>query len=142
MRTLEAAIGLLIMVAAGLLAGGAASAIVPVAPAGLGANLVLAGTGATIAAHGMTGRFAQRSSLIAAGRWRALFYVLLVLTLAAALPMAVELLDLFSMAGFPVGYYLAAQGLLIVFAMIAFRASYHLEETEPDAAEMTTAGDA
>jgi putative solute:sodium symporter small subunit len=90
----------------------------------------------------MTGRFAQRSFSFAAGRWRALFYVLLVLTLAAALPVAVELLDLFSVAGFPVGYYLAAQGLLIVFAIIAFRASYHLEEKEPDAADMTTAGDA
>nr|MCU0732985.1 hypothetical protein [Hyphomonas sp.] len=132
MRTLEAAVGLLIMVAAGLLAGGAASAIAPLAPAGLGPTLALAGAGATIAAHGMTGRFAQRSSPLAAGRWRALFYVLLVMTLAAALPLAVELLDLFSIAGFPVGYYLAAQGLLIVFAMIAFRASYHPEETEPD----------
>ncbi|MGE5267460.1 MAG: sodium/substrate symporter small subunit [Deltaproteobacteria bacterium] len=142
MRTLEAALGLLIMIAAGLLAGGAASILAPVAPAGLGVTLALAGAGATIAAHGMTGRAAQRSSPVSARRWRALFYVLLVLTLAATLPLAVELLDLVSIAGFPFGYYLAAQGLLILFAMLAFRAAFHLEGTEPDATEMTTAGDA
>jgi putative solute:sodium symporter small subunit len=142
MRTLEAALGLLIMVTAGLLAGGAASTLAPVAPAGLGVTLALAGAGATIAAHGMTGRAARRSPPMAAGRWRALFYVLLVLTIAATLPLAVEFLDLVSIAGFPIGYYFAAQGLLILFAMLAFRASYHLDDSQPDAAEMTTAEDA
>lgn len=141
MRILETVIGLLIVVAAGLLSAGVASTVVPMPPAGLGVALAIAGAGATIVAHGMTGH-AQRSSPIAAGRWRALFYALLVLTLVAALPLVVDLLNLTTVAGFPIGFYMAAQGLLIIFAIIAFRASHHLNTAVTQADALDRGGDA
>lgn len=141
MRTLEAVLGVLLMFAAGLLAAGVVSTVAPIAPAGLGVTLAIAGAGATIAAHGMSGRAARRSYLAAAIRWRALFYGLLALTLTAALPLAVELLDLASVGGFPLGYYMAAQGLLILFAIMAFRAAHHLEVAGDGMTAMDPAGD-
>ena len=56
MRTVEAALGLLIITAALALALGAARLLAPVPPAGLGVTLALIGWGATLAAHGMAGR--------------------------------------------------------------------------------------
>lgn len=142
MRTLETIIGVLIIVVAGLLAAGVASMVVPIGPAGLGVTLAVAGAGATIAAHGMAGRTAQHACAAATARWRALFYALLVLTLAAALPLIVEVLDLVSIAGFPLGYYMTAQGLLILFAIIAFRASHHLDTAGMEAAAIDRGGNA
>jgi len=142
MRTLEAVLGLLIMAAAGLWATGAASAIAPIAPSGLGLTLALAGVGATITAHGLAGRALRRSALAAAARWLAIFYALLVLTLTAILPLVVDLLDLSSVAGFPLGYYVAAQGLLILFAIIAFRAASRIDAIGIEDSTMDMSGNA
>lgn len=128
MRTAEAVLGVLIMVSAVALALGAAALFVSVPPPGLGLTLALAAAGATIAAHGMAGRAAATSEASqAARRWRAAFYAVLALTAAAMLPLLVDVLDLITVAGFPLGYYLAAQGLLVAFAIVAFRAARCLD---------------
>jgi putative solute:sodium symporter small subunit len=127
MRTVEAALGLLIIAAALALSLGAARLIAPVPPTGLGLTLALSGWGATLAAHGMTGRALRKQDRATAYSWRAVFYLLLALTLAATMPLVVDLLNLGTVAGFPVGFYVAAQGLLIVMAILAFRAATHLD---------------
>jgi putative solute:sodium symporter small subunit len=127
MRTVEAALGLLIIAAALALALGAARLLAPVPPAGLGVTLALIGWGATLTAHGMAGRALTKRNTATAHSWRSVFYVLLALTLAATMPLIVDLLDLADVAGFPLGYYMAAQGLLILMAILAFRAATHLD---------------
>lgn len=134
MRTIEAALGLLIIVAALALALGAARLLAPVPPTGLGVTLALIGWGATVAADGMTGRALRKEDRAAAQPWRAVFYLLLALTLAASLPLVVDLLNLATVAGFPVGYYMAAQGLLILMAILAFRAATSLDALDRAAA--------
>lgn len=134
MRTVEAALGLLMIAAAIALAFGAASLLAPIPPAGLGLTLALIGFGATVTAHGMTGRALRKQNPGAAQFWRAAFYLLLALTLAATLPLVVDLLNLATVAGFPFGYYLAAQGLLVLMAIIAFRAATHLDALDSAAA--------
>jgi putative solute:sodium symporter small subunit len=134
MRTVEAALGMLIISAAIALAFGAASLLAPIPPAGLGLTLALIGFGATVTAHGMTGRAIRKQKSGAAQSWRVAFYLLLALTLAASLPLVVDLLNLATVAGFPVGYYLAAQGLLVLMAIMAFRAATHLDALDSAAA--------
>jgi putative solute:sodium symporter small subunit len=134
MRTIEAALGLLIIVAALALALGAARLLAPIPPTGLGVTLALIGWGATLAAHGMTGRALRQQDRAAAQSWRAVFYLLLALTLAVSFPLVVDLLNLATVAGFPVGYYMAAQGSLILMAILAFRAARSLDALERAAA--------
>lgn len=134
MRTIEAVLGLLIIVAAFALALGAARLLAPIPPPGLGVTLALIGWGTTVAAHGMTGRALRAQDVAAAQSWRAVFYLLLALTLAASLPLVVELLNLATVAGFPVGYYMAAQGSLILMAILAFRAATYLDSLDRAAA--------
>jgi putative solute:sodium symporter small subunit len=93
----------------------------------LGVTLALIGWGATLATHGMAGRALRKQDRATAQYWRAVFYLLLALTLAATMPLVVDLLNLATVAGFPVGFYVAAQGLLIVMAILAFRAATHLD---------------
>jgi len=130
MRTFEAVFGVLIMAAAVALALGVAAWVVPVPPPGWGLTLALASAGATVAAHGMAGRASLAASPGAAQRWGSAFYAVLSLTAAVFLPLVVEVLDLVTIAGFPLGYYFTAQGLLIAFAIIAFRAARSLEALE------------
>lgn len=130
MRTAEAVIGVAIIVAAVALALGAAAFFIPVPPPGLGPVLALAAAGATVAAHGMAGRAEWPAKQGAAQRWQAVFYALLALTAAAVLPLVVEVLDLVTVAGFPLGFYLAAQGMLVAFAILAFRAARSLDARE------------
>lgn len=127
MRTVEAVLGVLIMAAAVALFLGAAGLFVPLRPLGLGPTLALAAAGATVAAHGMAGRAAAARVAL---RWRAQTYALSAITAAAALPLVVEVLDLITVAGFPLGFYLAAQGLLIAFAIVAFRAAQSLDRLD------------
>lgn len=133
MRTVEVALGLLVIATAVALALGAATLVAPIPPPGLGLTLAMSGLGATIAAHGMTGRARRASNVVATQNWRAMFYALLALTLAATLPLIVDLLDLITVAGFPLGYYMTAQGLLILLAIIAFRAATHLDSLDHEA---------
>jgi putative solute:sodium symporter small subunit len=130
MRTAEAVIGVLIIVAAVALALGAAALFIPVPPPGLGPTLALAAAGATMAAHGMAGRAALLATPGTDQRWRSVFYALLALTAAVVLPLVVEVLDLVTVAGFPLGFYLAAQGMLVAFAILAFRAARFLDARE------------
>ncbi len=109
MRTAEVILGLVVMLTAVALSFGAAGLVAPLPPAGLGLTLALTGLGATIAAHGMAGRAARAGAATPAVRWRAVFYALLTFTFAAALPLVTEALDLATIAGFPLGYYAAAQ---------------------------------
>lgn len=134
MRTAEAVLGVFIMAIAVALALGAAALFVPVPPPGLGLTLALAAVGATIAAHGMAGRDAAAlEGSCGARQWRAAFYAVMALTAAAVLPLLVDVLDLITVAGFPLGYYLAAQGLLVAFAIVAFRAARGLDTLDgPD----------
>ena len=84
---------------------------------GLGVTLALIGWGATLAAHGMAGHAITKRNPATAYSWRAVFYLLLALTLAATMPLVVDVLNLATVAGLPVGYYMAAQGLLILMAI-------------------------
>ncbi len=127
MRTVEAVLGVLIMALAVALSLGAAEFFVPLPPPGLGPTLALGVAGATVAAHGMAGRAALPGMIV---RWRAATYALLTVTAAAVLPLVVEVLDLVKLAGFPLGYYLAAQGLLVLFAIVAFRAAQSLDRLD------------
>lgn len=127
MRTVEVVLGLLITAAAVALALGAARLMMPIASASFGQSLPLASLGAAIAAHGLSGRKLRYGLHEASLSWRAAFYTLLATTLCAALPLAVEWLDLITVAGFPFGFYMTAQGLLILFAILAFRAATHLD---------------
>jgi putative solute:sodium symporter small subunit len=128
MRMAEVVLGLLIVGTAIALAFGAGRLVAPLPPPGLGPTLALVGLGLTLAAHGTAARARddQRRSA-----WRAAFYLLLALTLAVSLPLAVDALDKTNVAGFPLGYYLAAQGLLILFAFLAFRAAQFFDERDP-----------
>jgi putative solute:sodium symporter small subunit len=47
-------------------------------------------------------------------------------TVVALLPLAADPLSLATVAGFPLGFYVVAQGVLIVLAILAFRAARHL----------------
>jgi putative solute:sodium symporter small subunit len=130
MRTVEAVLGVLIMAIAVALSFGAAGLFVPLPPPGLGPTLALAAAGATVVAHGMAGRAASSAVPGAASRWRAATYALLAVTAAAALPLVVDVLDLVIVAGFPLGYFLAAQGLLVLFATVAFHAAQSLDRLD------------
>jgi putative solute:sodium symporter small subunit len=130
MRTVEAVLGVLIMAIAVALSFGAAGFFVPLPPPGLGPTLALVFAGAAVATHGMAGRAASSAVPGAALRWRTATYALLAITGAAALPLAVEVLDLVTVAGFPLGYFLAAQGLLVLFAIVAFRAAQSLDRLD------------
>lgn len=141
MRTVEAVLGVLIMAVAVALALGGAGLVVAVPSPGLGPTLALLCAGATVAAHGMAGRVALAGRTGAVQRWRSAFYAVLALTAAAVLPLAVEVLDLISIAGFPLGYYLAAQGLLVAFAIVAFRAARSLDALDARDALTLPSGD-
>lgn len=134
MRTAEAVFGVLIMASAVALALGAGALFMSVPAPGLGLTLALVAVGATIAAHGMAGRDAAAlEASHAARRWRTVFYAVLAVTAAFVLPLVVDVLDLITVAGFPLGYYLAAQGLLVAFAIVAFRAARGLDALDgPD----------
>jgi putative solute:sodium symporter small subunit len=134
MRTVEVTLGLLVIVAAVALALGAARLFAPITSASLGQTLTLAALGATLAAHGMSGRKLRRGLHDRSRFWRAAFYVLLVITLITALPLVVDILDLFTVAGFPIGYYMASQGLLILLAILSFRAATHLDALDNELA--------
>jgi len=141
MRTVEAVVGVLIIASAVGLALGAAALFIPVPAPGLGPTLALAAAGAMIAAHGMAGRAEWSAAPGAAQRWRAAFYALLALTAAVVLPLVVEVLDLVTVAGFPLGFYLAAQGMLVAFAILGFRAARSLDARDAAEASPSAPGD-
>jgi putative solute:sodium symporter small subunit len=130
MRTIEIVLGLIISVAAVALSLGAARLIVPIPATGFLMTLALIGFGTMVAAHGMTGRAMLNGQPGRGQIWRAIFYMLTLLTLTAAVPLASEALDLATVAGFPIGYYLTAQGILLLLAILAFRAAAQLDRLD------------
>lgn len=142
MRSIEVILGVLIMAVAVALGFGAAAFFVPLPPPGPGPTLALLAFGAAMAAHGMAGRTEGNPNSDAALRWRGVFYAVAALSAALVLPLVVEVLDLVTVAGFPLGYYVAAQGLLVFFAILAFRAATHLDFLDDRTPSAPSAGDA
>ncbi len=130
MRTIEAAVGLLIIVAAIALACGAGSLIAPHAARRLWLDTRVVGLGCHDRGSRHVRRAANGTNAAGAQSWRTLFYLLFAVTLATTLPLVVDLLNLTSIAGFPLGYYVTAQGLLIFLAILAFRAATHLDRLD------------
>jgi putative solute:sodium symporter small subunit len=130
MQTAEVVAGLLVIALAVALALGAAAFFTPVPPSGLGAS---------IATHGMAGRARRSANSQAARTWRSVFYAVFAITTVAALPLVVDILDLITVAGFPLGYYMAAQGVLIGLAALGFRAAMHLDKLEDRAVSPSSA---
>jgi len=50
--------------------------------------------------------------------------------LITVMPLLMEALDLATVAGFPIGYYVTAQGMLVLLAILAFRAAAHLDRLD------------
>lgn len=142
MRSIEVILGVLIMAAAVALGFGAAALFAPLPPPGPGSTLTLLAFGAAMAAHGMAGRATGNPNADAGLRWRAVFYAVAALSAALVIPLVVEVLDLVTVAGFPLGYYVAAQGLLVFFAILAFRAAMHLDALDDRTPSAPSAGDA
>lgn len=132
MRTLEVAVGVLVLAAAVAMGFGLPTAFLPLMPSGLGVALPLAALGAALAADGRA-RLEEHSRDSASGIWKAVAYTCVVAMLATGLPLVSDILDLVSIAGFPLGYYVAAQGLLLLLAILAFRAAHTLETRSGEA---------
>ena len=130
MRTVEVILGLIIAVAAVALSLGAARLIAPIPATGFLPTLAMIAFGTMVAAHGMTGRAVLNGQPGRAQIWRSVFYMLTVLTLISVMPLLMEALDLATVAGFPIGYYVTAQGMLVLLAILAFRAAAHLDRLE------------
>jgi putative solute:sodium symporter small subunit len=130
MRTVEVVLGLILAVAAVALSLGAARLIAPIPATGFLMTLALIAFGTMVAAHGMTGRARLNGQPRRAQIWRSIFYMLALLTLTAAVPLTSEALDLATVAGFPIGYYVTAQGILVLLAVLAFRAAAHLDRLD------------
>lgn len=133
MRSIECGLGALVMAAALALASGLVNRITPMPPIGNGALVALFAAGAVLFAHGWIGRKMARDAANAA-RWRfagrAMFAIAAALAILAAVPGLMPVLDLFSIGGFPLGYYLAAQGGAIALAILAFRAADRLDDAD------------
>jgi len=105
---------------------------------GFSGTALVAGTGLLLIAFGtyrialrrrLDGRRQLRSAALA---WTA---VLAIAIVALVLPLDVALLNVVTLGGFPLGFYLAAQGSLIALVAVAFAAV--LKQDAIDAAEPT-----
>jgi putative solute:sodium symporter small subunit len=119
---IEVVLGLMVLLAAGAAAIGLASAFIP-APIELAGAYVLGTLGAVIYVRGvyrilLKREGADRDWVRSCGLIGAM--LTLVANLSLLLPLCVPLLNAFKFAGFPFGFYMMAQGSLIMFVMIAF----------------------
>jgi putative solute:sodium symporter small subunit len=119
---IEVVLGLMVLLAAGAAAIGLASAFIP-APIELAGAYVLGTLGAVIYVHGvyrilLKREGADRDWVRSCGLIGAMLTLVAILSLL--LPLCVPLLNAFKFAGFPFGFYMMAQGSLIMFVMIAF----------------------
>lgn len=142
MRQIEIGLGGLLMLVAAALAAGLADHVVRLPPIGFGATLAVLTLGAVLVAHGVIGLRlrtdgAETTRLRVHGRTA--FAVLLTAAMGLAVPALVAPLNLFSIAGFPGGFYLAAQGALVALAILAFRSADGLDAAEGPDAEPTAA---
>lgn len=145
---IEILFGLLVLAAGGVLQLGLADHM-PLAtllmPMRGGVAAVLGGLGALLVMHGSYRRLrdgGRRDSYLV--RSGGLAASMLALTAAAALlpPLAVSTLNFVKAGGFPLGYYMAAQGSLILLVMLAFSFAGRQDtiDAEEDAGEEQGSG--
>lgn len=119
---IETVFGLLLVLAGAGVGFGLTSSFIPV-PIGIGGALIVASIGLVLAAHGV---FRQRLKREGTDThwWRTCGLAVTILVLLAiagfVVPAFVPLLNAFKIAGFPLGYYVTAVGVLIGFVMILF----------------------
>lgn len=120
---IEAIIGFLIVMGAATLAAGLADGVLPVPPAGLGTTLAIAAAGFLLIAHALFRARRDRNTgdtywLRTAGlTWAAVLTAGAVGLLA---PLVFAPMGLIKAAGFPLSYYMAAQGLPILLVAELF----------------------
>lgn len=132
MRHIEIVLGVGIMAAAVALAFGVGDAALPLPlpPIGFGGTLALILLGIGLVAHGLIGlRIASHAHNTTPLRvlGRTIFTLAAAIVLVVAVPALVAPLNLAHVAGFPLGYYAAAQGVLVALAILAFRAARGLD---------------
>jgi putative solute:sodium symporter small subunit len=133
MRHIEIGLGVLVIAAAVALASGYTDAKLPVPPIGFAGTLALVTIGASLVAHGLIGLRIKRNidnSAPLRVLGRTIFTLTLALLIVIAVPALVAPLNLGTVAGFPVGFYLAAQGALLALAVLAFRAAQQMDAAE------------
>ena len=128
---IEIALGVLVIAAALAILTGAGSALhLPVPDlfslVGISGTATIAAVGLILLSHGayrraLHRRTTRRRAFRSAGLMLA--SLLCIGFLAFVVPQWVEALNLVRIAGFPAGYYAAAQGILVVLVMIAFVAA-------------------
>ena len=135
MRAVEIALGVLVLAAAGALAFGLADQVLLLPPIGFGATLAPVSFALLLIVHGVIGRRLRTggthvTALRVLGRTG--FTVVAALAAVAAVPALVAPFNLVSVAGFPLGFYLAAQGALLALGILAFRAAQGLDAAEAE----------
>ena len=129
---IEVVLGLVLLAASGASAMGAASAVIPM-PVGLAVAYALGLLGGVLVGHGVYRVLLRREGanldwIRSCGLAVAVLALLAVFGLLA--PLLAPLLNAFRIAGFPLGFYMVAQGSLIVFAMLAFAAAARAERLD------------
>ena len=119
---IEIALGILVLAAALAAALGLAEGMLPI-PIGLPASALMAVLGVLLFSHGFYRIRLKRNS--ADRHWlRSTGLMSLMLALlglfAIALPLLAPLLNAFKLAGFPLGFYVAAQGSLVALVVLLF----------------------
>lgn len=125
--------GVLVLAAAFALAMGVGDSFMLTPVLGLGSYLTIAAAGIALIAHGAFRGLRDRSSanrywLRTGGLLWAVLGAAALLTLL--LPAATARLGLFKISGFPLGYYVAAQGALIGLAILIFIAARKQDRIE------------
>jgi putative solute:sodium symporter small subunit len=119
---IEVIVGFVLLLAAGVLALGLTGTFIPI-PIGLAAAYALGTIGAVLSIHGLYRVFLNRQG--ADRDWirqcaLAGTLLALVAVFGLLLPLLVPLLNAIKISGFPLGFYMMAQGSLIIFVMLAF----------------------
>ncbi len=124
---LELGLGALLIAGAIVIATGKTTAlfgIIDLLPLlGYGGAALMATVGVLLCAAGLTRRALKKETANRHGLRSGRLTVSAVLTagaLAIGVPLVAELLNLVRIEGFPLGYYLAAQGVLIALVVLAF----------------------
>ena len=135
---IEVFAGVLVLAAALALAMGLGDSFMLTPVLGLGSVLTIAAAGIALIAHGAFRRLRDQGSgnnywLRTSGLLGAVLGVTALLTFL--LPAGTARLGLFKISGFPLGYYMAAQGALIGLAILIFIASRKQDRIEWEAAE-------
>jgi putative solute:sodium symporter small subunit len=119
----EMVLGALMALAGMALATGIADAVLPQVPIGLGLAMTLAIVGLLLIFDGILGRQSRstqhQNTHVRTVRLASRATACLI-ALALVSPLLSGPLNLVAIQGFPLGYYIAAQGAIIAFALLAF----------------------